>query len=61
MSYALFADFAFSVPVFLIERLLRRDAQDMIGRLQIEIGTRATRVADRADLEPADAALRPRR
>ena len=40
VSYELTAQPAFSVPEFLLTRLLRRDAREMIARLRAEIGAR---------------------
>jgi hypothetical protein len=41
ITYELTADPSFGVPRFLLERLLRRDSTEMIGRLQHEIAARA--------------------
>lgn len=43
ITYALVAKPAFSVPEFLLTRLLRRDSGRMIAALQAEIAARATR------------------
>ena len=47
VSYELTATPAFSVPQFLLTRLLRRDARQMIERLQHEIAARSAAVATR--------------
>jgi hypothetical protein len=41
LTYALVARPAFSVPGFVLRKLLKRDAVEMIGRLQAEIRTHA--------------------
>ena len=41
LTYALVARPAFSVPGFVLKKLLKRDAVSMVGRLQAEIGARA--------------------
>ncbi len=43
IDYRLTADPAFSVPEFLIRRLLERDAYETIDRLRAEMGARAAR------------------
>ncbi len=40
LSYQLTAQPSFDAPEFLLKRLLKRDAMQMIGRLQAEIATR---------------------
>jgi hypothetical protein len=47
IAYALTAKPAFEVPEFLLKRLLKRDAQQMIARLQNEIAARGTASASR--------------
>lgn len=47
VTYELTATPAFSVPEFLLTRLLRRDARQMIERLQAEIAARPAGVATR--------------
>jgi ribosome-associated toxin RatA of RatAB toxin-antitoxin module len=47
VGYELTAQPAFEVPEFLLTRLLRRDADRMIERLQVEITARAVRLSVR--------------
>jgi hypothetical protein len=44
-SYRLSATPSFDIPEFLLKRLLKRDASQMIRRLQAEIVARSRRVA----------------
>ncbi len=46
VSYDLSAQPSFDVPVFLLKRLLKRDASGMIERLKAEIGLRARQPVD---------------
>ena len=47
ITYELTADPSFGVPRFMLERLLRRDSNEMIGRLRREIAARASEATGR--------------
>ncbi|MEO5824875.1 MAG: SRPBCC family protein [Gemmatimonadales bacterium] len=52
IAYRLAADPSFTVPAFLIRRLLERDVHETIGRLRAEISRRGRRGADEQPPRP---------